>query len=62
VILNGFEDLLEVNYGDISIGVETTQLFEDGKVETDVVVSNDANEADSKVLEDETQTVETTIE
>lgn len=58
-ILKGIEQLLEVNYGDVTIGVTTTNLFEDGTFETDVIVTDEANEADSKLLEKENETVET---
>ena len=55
-LLGCIEKLLEVNYDEVTIGVETTQLFDDGSVETDVVVSDDSNEADSDVLEETTET------
>ena len=55
-LLGWIEKLLEVNYDEVTIGVETTQLFDDGSVETDVVVSDDSNEADSDVLEETTET------
>ena len=59
-ILGCLEKLLEVNYGDVTLGVETTQLFDDGSVETDVVVSNESTQADSKDLEVQTITEQTT--
>ena len=52
-ILDSFESLLEVNYDDITLGVTTTQLFDDGAVETDVVVSSESSEGDAKDLEQE---------
>lgn len=55
-LLGCVEKLLEVNYDEVTIGVETTQLFDDGSVETDVVVSDDSNQADSEVLEETTET------
>ena len=55
-LLGCVEKLLEVNYDEVTIGVETTQLFDDGSVETDVVVSDDSNEADSSELEETTET------
>lgn len=58
-ILGCLEKLLEVNYGSVTLGVETTQLFDDGSVETDVVVSNESTQADSKDLEVQTITEET---
>jgi hypothetical protein len=61
-ILGCLEKLLEVNYGPITLGIETTQLFDDGSVETDVVVSNESTKADSRDLEVQTITEETTEE
>ena len=57
-ILSCLEYLLEINYDDITLGVETTQLFDDGSVETDVVVSDEQNEADARELETQTETEE----
>jgi len=57
-ILGCLEYLLEINYDDITLGVETTQLFDDGSVETDVVVSDEQNEADARELETQTETEE----
>jgi hypothetical protein len=61
-ILSCLEKLLEVNYGDVKLGVETKNLFNDGNVETDVTVSNESTEADSKELEVQTITETTTDE
>jgi len=55
-ILGCFEELQEINHGDVTLGVETTQIFDDGSVETDVVVSNESNDADSQDLEEITET------
>ena len=55
-ILSSFEYLLEINYNDVTIGIETTQLFDDGSIKTDVVVSDESNEADAQDLEVITET------
>jgi len=49
-ILGSIEKLLEVNYPDITIGVETKQLYEDGTVEEEVITSVETNEAEDNLL------------
>lgn len=53
-ILRCFETLLEVNYPDIVIGVETKQLFEDGTTEEDVVTSVEVTDSEDAEINEET--------
>ena len=53
-ILAELETLLEVNYPDIIIGVETKRLYSDGEVEEEIVTSVDTStEDDEKINEEE---------
>ncbi len=52
-ILSCFESLLEVNYPDIVIGVNTTQLFADGTVEEEVVTSVEVTDEDDAALNED---------
>ena len=49
-ILSTFEDIFKVNGLDVTLGVETTRIFDDGE-EVDVVTSVDAEAGEDKELE-----------
>lgn len=53
-ILVGLESLLQVNYPDIVIGVESRQLYEDGEVEEEVVTSVEVSEQEDEQINEET--------
>jgi len=50
-ILSVFEDIFKVNGLDVTLGVETTRIFEDGE-ETEVVTSIDAESGEDNELEE----------
>jgi hypothetical protein len=52
-ILAELETLLEVNYPDIIIGVETKRLYDDGEVEEEVVTSVDTSKEDDEQINEE---------
>ncbi len=52
-ILKCLEYLLKINYPDIILGVETTQLFEDGTTEEEVVTSVETDDADDAEINNE---------
>lgn len=54
-VLKGLETLLEVNYPEITIGVEQRKLYSDGTEETEVVTSADTTAEDDKELNDQVQ-------
>jgi len=49
--LSVFTDIFKVNGLDITLGVETTRIFEDGD-ETEVVTSVDEESGSGEILED----------
>ena len=54
VILDCFDEILKVNYGnDYILGVEQLKLYSDGKEEVDVVVGTEAEVGEDNVLEAE---------
>jgi hypothetical protein len=52
-ILAELETLLQVNYPDIVIGVETKRLYDDGEVEEEVVTSVDTSTEDDEQINEE---------
>ena len=52
-ILAELETLLEVNYPDIIIGVETKRLYSDGEVEEEIVTSVDTSTEDDEQINEE---------
>lgn len=52
-VLRGLEDLLQVNYPDITIGVQTKQLYDDGTVEEEVVTSVEVSAEDDQELNEQ---------
>jgi len=53
-ILRCFETLLQVNYPDIVIGVETKQLYEDGRTEEEITTSVEVTDTEDSNINDET--------
>ena len=54
-VLRGLEDLLQVNYPDIVIGVQTKQLYDDGTVEEEVVTSVEVTAEEDQELNEQIQ-------
>lgn len=52
-VLRGLEDLLQVNYPEIVIGVQTKQLYDDGTVEEEVVTSVEVSEQEDQELNEQ---------
>ena len=52
-ILDCFDELLSLNYGDITIGVQQLKLFDDGSEESEVVTGQEADAGDDVVLEEQ---------
>ena len=50
-ILDVFDELLTVNYGDITIGVKQLKLFNDGSEESEVITGTDADSGEDTSLE-----------
>jgi hypothetical protein len=50
-ILDVFHELLSINYGDVTIGVQQLKLFEDGSEESEVITGQEANAGEDVVLE-----------
>lgn len=53
-ILRCFETILEINYPDIIIGVDTKQLFEDGTTQQEVVTSVEVTDQEDSDINEET--------
>jgi len=53
-MLRCFETLLQVNYPDIVIGVETKQLYQDGRTEEEITTSVEVTDAEDANINDET--------
>lgn len=50
-ILDVFDELLTINYGDVTIGVQQNKLFEDGETESEVITGTDAEVGEDTALE-----------
>lgn len=61
-ILDVFDELLSINYGEITIGIQQTKLFEDGYEESDVTTGTDAEVGEDVVLETEIETADKVAE
>ena len=55
-ILRQLEGILQVNYPDIVLGVNTKTLYEDGEVEEDVVTSVEVDDAEAQEVEEQDTT------
>ena len=53
-LLRSFEKLMQFNYPDIVLGVETKVIFEDGSVEEEVVTSVEATDSEDAAINEET--------
>jgi len=53
-MLKCFENLLQVNFPDIVIGVETKQLYQDGRTEEEITTSVEVTDAEDSNINDET--------
>ena len=54
-VLKGLEILLEVNYPEIILGVQTKQLYDDGTVEEEVVTSVEVSAEEDQELNEQIQ-------
>lgn len=52
-ILRSLERLMQVNFPEIVLGVETKMIFEDGKVEEEIVTSVEATDAEDAAINEE---------
>ena len=61
-ILDVFDELLTINYGEVTIGVQQTTLFEDGETESQVVTGTDAEVGEDTQLETEIEAADKAAE